>query len=47
MKELMLVGVLAIQEGMNPKLVRERLSEFVHTPDGAKATGTPEAARAT
>jgi chemotaxis protein MotA len=28
--ELMLTGVLAIQEGMNPKLVRERLSEFLH-----------------
>jgi chemotaxis protein MotA len=27
--EMMLTGVLAIQEGMNPKLVRERLSEFV------------------
>ncbi len=27
--ELMLTGVLAIQEGMNPKLVRERLGEFV------------------
>src|SRR5580704_18708025 len=28
--EMMLTGVLAIQEGTNPKLVRERLSEFVH-----------------
>jgi chemotaxis protein MotA len=28
--ELMLTGVLAIQEGMNPKLVRERLGEFLH-----------------
>ncbi|MGD0677160.1 MAG: flagellar motor protein [Polyangiaceae bacterium] len=28
--EMMLTGVLALQEGMNPKLVRERLSEFVH-----------------
>ena len=25
-KEIMLEGALAIQEGMNPKLVRERLS---------------------
>ncbi len=29
-KELMLVGVLAIQEGMNPRLVRDRLAEFAH-----------------
>lgn len=29
LREMMLVGVLAIQEGMNPKLVKERLSEFV------------------
>ncbi len=36
MKELMLVGVLAIQEGMNPKLVRDRLVEFVHHPGSAK-----------
>ena len=28
--EMMLTGVLAIQEGMNPKLVRERLGEFLH-----------------
>lgn len=28
-KELMLAGVLAIQEGLNPKLVRERLSGYV------------------
>jgi chemotaxis protein MotA len=47
MKELMLVGVLAIQEGMNPKLVRERLSEFVHSPAGAKAAPAGEPARAT
>lgn len=31
---LMLTGVLAIQEGMNPKLVRDRLSEFVHDHGG-------------
>jgi chemotaxis protein MotA len=48
MKELMLVGVLAIQEGMNPKLVRERLSEFVPSPaKGAKAEAAPEAAKVT
>ena len=29
-QQLTLVGVLAIQEGMNPKLVRERLSAFLH-----------------
>jgi chemotaxis protein MotA len=34
--ELMLTGVLAIQEGMNPKLVRERLSEFLHNHGPAK-----------
>lgn len=34
---MMLVGVLAIQEGMNPKVVRERLSEFLpHDPAKAK-----------
>jgi chemotaxis protein MotA len=38
--ELMLTGVLAIQEGMNPKLVRERLSEFLHQhPAGKKGDG--------
>ena len=46
MKELTLVGVLAIQEGMNPKLVRERLSEFVHEPGGKKSEGG-EPAKAT
>jgi chemotaxis protein MotA len=40
LKELTLVGVLAIQEGMNPKLVRERLTEFVHSPSSAKKAGT-------
>jgi len=39
-KELTLVGVLAIQAGMNPKLVRERLSEFVHSPSNPKK-GSP------
>jgi chemotaxis protein MotA len=48
LKELSLVGVLAIQEGMNPKLVRERLAEFVHTPGSAKkAAAAGEPARAT
>jgi chemotaxis protein MotA len=36
LKELTLVGVLAIQAGMNPKLVRERLAEFVHSPASSK-----------
>jgi chemotaxis protein MotA len=46
-KELTLVGVLAIQEGMNPKLVRERLAEFVHAPGGGKKhAAAPEAERA-
>jgi chemotaxis protein MotA len=37
--ELMLSGVLAIQEGLNPKLVRERLSAYVtsHEKAGAAA----------
>lgn len=30
LREMILSGVLAIQAGMNPKLVKERLSEFVH-----------------
>lgn len=34
--EMMLTGVLAIQEGMNPKVVRERLSEFLHHQPSAK-----------
>jgi chemotaxis protein MotA len=46
LRELTLVGVLAIQEGMNPKLVRERLAEFVHTTDSPKKTPVAEAARA-
>ncbi|HZU82659.1 MAG TPA: MotA/TolQ/ExbB proton channel family protein, partial [Polyangiaceae bacterium] len=37
--ELMLAGVLAIQEGMNPKLVKERLSEFLHDHGAAKKPG--------
>ncbi|MBI5513518.1 MAG: flagellar motor protein [Deltaproteobacteria bacterium] len=46
LRQLALVGVLAIQEGMNPKLVRERLGAFVHDPGGAKAGGAGEPARA-
>jgi chemotaxis protein MotA len=36
LRQLTLVGVLAIQEGMNPKLVRERLSAFLHDHGPAK-----------
>ena len=45
-KELMLSGVLAIQEGMNPKLVRDRLSGFVHQAHGSKAGAAGEPAKA-
>ena len=45
--EMMLTGVLAIQEGMNPKLVRERLGEFLHKEHGEKAkAGAPAEAKA-
>jgi len=45
---MMLTGVLAIQEGMNPKLVRDRLSEFVHDHGGKgkAAAGAPASASA-
>lgn len=45
-RQLTLVGVLAIQEGMNPKLVRERLSSFVHDHGDAKAPAAAGAAAA-
>jgi chemotaxis protein MotA len=38
-REMMLTGVLAIQSGMNPKLVRERLLQFVHEHGSKKAQG--------
>lgn len=44
LKTMMLTGVLAIQEGLNPKLVRERLMSYVHAPHGEKggaAAGAP------
>jgi len=46
--EMMLTGVLAIQEGLNPKLVKERLGEFLHKhPEKSKADGrAPEPAKA-
>jgi chemotaxis protein MotA len=42
-REMTLVGVLAIQSGMNPKLVRERLAEFIPNHGHAKggASGAP------
>lgn len=44
-KELMLAGVLAIQEGLNPKLVRERLSGYVdgHAKEKGGAAAPQEA----
>jgi len=47
LKTMMLTGVLAIQEGLNPKLVRERLMSYVHSPHaekGAAAAGAPATA---
>jgi chemotaxis protein MotA len=38
MMSMVLTGVLAIQEGMNPKLVRERLTQFL-SPSHGKAGG--------
>lgn len=35
-REMTLTGVLAIQAGVNPKLVRERLGQFVHGHAGKK-----------
>lgn len=39
-REMTLVGVLAIQSGMNPKLLRERLAEFIPHHGSAKAPST-------
>jgi chemotaxis protein MotA len=39
-REMILTGVLAIQAGTNPKLVRERLSIYVHTPGGKSSAST-------
>ena len=36
LRELTLTGVLGIQAGLNPKLVRERLSQFLHAHPPAK-----------
>lgn len=39
-KEMILMGVLAIQEGTNPKLVRDRLAGFLHEPEkGERGAG--------
>jgi chemotaxis protein MotA len=46
-KEMMLVGVLAIQEGTNPKLVRDRLAGFLPAHDAKKEGAAREAASAT
>ncbi len=48
-KELVLEGVLAIQEGMNPKLVRDKLMAFLHEhpkKGSEAAAGAPAAAPA-
>jgi chemotaxis protein MotA len=47
-KEMILAGVLAIQEGMNPKLVRDRLGAFLpaHGHKKGAAAGAPAAAAA-
>ncbi|MCU0684280.1 MAG: flagellar motor protein [Polyangiaceae bacterium] len=45
-KNMMLTGVLAIQEGVNPKLVRDRLSEFVPSHGGKKGAASGAAAPA-
>jgi chemotaxis protein MotA len=36
LREMTLTGVLAIQAGLNPKLVRERLSQFLHEHEAQK-----------
>ena len=37
MKELMLEGVIGIVEGLNPKLIRSKLSAYIHEPAGKAA----------
>ncbi|HVH41105.1 MAG TPA: flagellar motor protein [Labilithrix sp.] len=41
LRELTLTGVLAIQAGLNPKLVRERLSQFLSEHGGKHGAGSP------
>ena len=38
LREMMMYGALAIQEGQNPKLIEEKLSAFLHGKKRAKAT---------
>jgi chemotaxis protein MotA len=45
-KEMMLTGVLAIQEGTNPKLIREKLAGYLHDTKGKAEGGSREAAAA-
>ena len=42
--ELMMEGALAIQEGMKPNLVREKLAAFHHEPKPAVGKGTAQPA---
>lgn len=42
MKELMLEGVIGIVEGLNPKLIRSKLSAYVHEPAAGKAAKKPK-----
>ncbi len=44
--EMMVEGVLAIQEGLNPKLVRDRLAAYVPAHDGKQAAGAGAAEKA-
>jgi chemotaxis protein MotA len=46
LREMMMHGAVAIQEGQNPKLIEERLSAFVHDKHGKKDKGkAPTAAK--
>ena len=42
-REMILAGVLAIQAGMNPKLVRDRLAGYMHAPAAKGAPAAPAA----
>ena len=43
-RELMLEGVLAIVEGLNPKLIRTRLDAYLDQPASAQEEGAPATA---
>lgn len=45
-KELILEGALAIQQGMNPKLIRERLMSFTHAEEHPSKAAAPAAEQA-